>query len=415
MKTSKLFAIALVALLLGACSKNDDVIDGTPTDGDGAVVNIVLNSDSKAPGTRETEAGSTAESEVSKLEFFIFDANGNKDTQTPYFALNAYQYKTTINIASSGNVRFVVVANASIGGAIGTFGELQAKLAGRAFAADGASLNHNTRVIPTGGFEMSGETVTVIASGSYENTVTVGLDRLVSKFGKPAFTPAAAGFLNLPDVDLVELWGAGTTITNADMVFEFNGYALINGVNKSLLVNRTDWNNTSASPATTWKGKWVEWYLANESVAGMKYLASSFNASGEYTNNYSGKSSNGTWFLDDTNPVYVYENAPAIITTNVGKGYDAQKVYAFIVKGTLTANSKTVTRYWRVNLITESDYHIYRNKSYGVTITSIKTAGYATPEEAEKNDPIVPVEGETYVDVTVIVNPWEVILSSTQM
>lgn len=420
MKTSKSLAIAMAALLLSACSKNDEVIDGGLNKGEGAVVNILLENGAKGSTTRETDPGSAAESKVSTLEFFIFDSNGDKDSQTPYFALGAYQYKTTINIACSGNVRFVVVANASIGSAMATYGDLQAKLAGREFTAGETALDHNARTIPAGGFEMSGETVSVITGGSAENSVTVGLDRLVSKFGQPTFTSAATGFLNLPDIDLAEVWGAGTTVTNDDMEFAFNGYALVNGVNKSLLLNRIDWNNSSATPATTWEEEWVNWYDANETSQSLKYLGSNFDASGKYTNNYSGKNSNGSWFIEDTNPVYVYENSPAIITANVGKGYDSQKVYAFIVEGTLTANAgtsdeQTATRYWRVNLIPESDYHIYRNKSYRVSITSIKSAGYATPEEAEKNDPIVPVDGETYVDVMVIVNPWDVIVSSTQM
>lgn len=417
MKLTTPSAIVLAALLLSACHRTCD-IDGNEPDNNGrTVVNIILDRATKGATTRDTNPGSTAESNISTLEFFIFDANGNRDALTPYVVLNTYQYKTTINIASSGNVRFVVVANASAGATIPTYADLQARLATREFTAGETTLNHNARHVPAGGFEMSGETVASITAGSANHQVTVGIDRLVSKFDKPVFTSAASGFLHLSDADLKEVWGANTTVTNADMTFACDGYALINGVNKSLLLHRRDWNNP---PVATWEEEWISWYDTNETAGNLKYLTSGYDATGEYTNNYSGQDNNRSWFLNDTDPVYVYENSPAIITTGVGKGYDARKVYAFIIKGTLTAHAglaaeETVTRYWRVNLISGSDYHIYRNKSYGVTITSIKSAGHGTPERAEKNDPIVFMEGETYVDVTVAVNPWEVIVSSMEM
>lgn len=418
MKTSKLLAIALAALLFSACNNNDDIIDGNQSKGEGATVNIVLENGTKGINTRETSPGTEEESHVSKMEIFIFDEQGNPDGKTPYLSFDTYRSKTTVNIANYGKIRIVVIANSSIGKEVAsTYAALQELLATQEFVADATTPKHNARTIPTEGFEMSGEQTITILGDSKENTVTVGLDRLVSKFDKPVINSDEVGFFKLSDLELEAVWGKGTDIANEDMKFTFDGYALINGVNKSLLLNRTDWNIATNIPPATWELKWAEWYAENKDGYALKHLNSGFGAD-EYTNSYSGMQGE-SWFINDEKPVFVYENSPEIIDINVGKGYDPKMVYAFIIKGTLTVgeneDEKTAVRYWRVNLIPESFYHIYRNKSYAVTITSLKSGGYATPEEAEKNNSIVPMEDAIYMDMIVFVKPWGLVTSSTEM
>ncbi|KAK9659972.1 Major fimbrial subunit protein type IV, Fimbrillin, C-terminal, partial [Popillia japonica] len=89
------------------------------------------------------------------------------------------------------------------------------------------------------------------------------------------------------------------------------------------------------------------------------------------------------------------------------------------------ATNQSVTRYWRVNLVkstgkntentTIDDYKVYRNGLYKVTINNINTVGYETPEDAEKQEEIVPVDGAVNVEVTIEVSPWDVYESNTDM
>lgn len=414
MKTINFLTLSLIAVAFVACSK--DISNGPYlSKKELASVKIAIST-----ATRATETGSVAENKVSTLEFYVFDdvTGAIPATGASYHKINGYSTVTTLQV-ESGSMKFVVIANADLGPLTtgDTYSTLQAKLNSAEFTANSTD-GWNATVIPTSGFEMSGESTTTIVP-EITNNVTVNIDRLVSKINEPVFTaPSTVANgdveINMPNVDIDELWGAGSsaTITNADMTFTYEGYAIVNGIAKSDILFKSS-TAFDAIPWTSW------------SSTGKAYLNSDFDTTGYYFYNYTSDgdatptAESGFLAAKAATPVFVYENAPAIITTTAGDGYDPAKIYSLIIKGTIKENvgNETTVRYWRINLMQDDTWscHIRRNAVYKTTIDSIKSCGYATPEEAEKTNPIVPIPGKTYVDVTVEINPWEVILYSTPM
>lgn len=406
MKTYGLIAFA--ALMLAACNiKEEPCVIGGNEGNETTLVTVVLPDGIKfSPGSRASDEGEDNERKISWLEFFVFASDGTQDEVTPYRKIEEFAEKTMLRIANNnGIVTFVVVANYGTEGSAGigemaTYNDLLAELASREMTANLTPLNHNATVVPAHGFEMSGKNTAIIKKGSHTNTVVIELDRVVSKFSEPEF--ATSDLVNLPEECMNELWGE--VVDNSNITFEFEGYAFINGLNKTLLMNRDDWG--------PWDEKWFDWLTTTGMSAGLKYIGAEFDDDDDFENTYSGKDEDDSWFIDG--PVYAYENVPAQITLHAA-GYDRDKVYAMIIKGSLTANENSMTRYWRINLIKDSKYIILRNKHYKITVTSINSCGFRTPQEAVEDLPIVPIDGDTYVNVIVTINPWDVIESSTEM
>lgn len=405
MKTSKFLAFSLAALAFGACSNDNDADNGGSNKQqtqNAATIEISVKNATVPRST--TETGTAAERNISVLEFYVFNADGSTDGTTSYlqktYASGASVGTTRLQISANSDgtatsKTIAIVANSNIG-SVADYATLKAKLGTSVFTAEMTTLNHNARTVPSNGFEMSGES-TFSAQIGTTSSVTVGISRLVSKFNMPLFETTATDFKAMPEADLEALFGEATT--NAEVDFTFNGYALVNGISKSDLYVATTWDQATKTP----------------------YLNSEFETSGEYKNNYSGLQTVGgtaDWFLSASateEPVYVFENIPGTITVDGASGFNPKQTYAFIVKGTLAKGSVEKIRYWRVNLIKDSEYSIIRNAVYKLTVNSIKSIGYNTPKEAEESDPIIPLNDEAYVDVTVVVNNWEVISSSTEM
>jgi hypothetical protein len=426
MKTTKFIAgLFLCGSLFTACNSDDDhgkeALISNP-----AEVEISIVNPSTYSLTGDEEPGSADENKITSIEIYVFNADGTIDTKTGatgngYFTATVPTTTTTFRytvIMDSGNQKkLVAVANMGLGALATsqTYNDLRAKMSTAAFTASTAA-GYNSRTIPTGGFEMSGEVKVDIVSGTV-NSVRIPVSRLVSKINAPKFT--STGNVNttvsLTDTEKEMLWGAGAkayTIT-----FKGLGYTVINGITKSsVLFNGRDDSDDTDPKQKPWN-KWT-W-------DGKSYLNSAFDTNGKYAGAYSGQSKSGDWFLahDGTvtgeECVYVYENKPDTITVNGQIGFDPKTVYAFIIKGELVVdgdNSKNKVRYWRVDLVRSDNCHILRNNSYHVYIKTIASTGFPTEQEAEEDPDVIPPDADdTSAKIEIVVNKWRINQSETNI
>lgn len=396
LKNKTIYSLFAASAIFAACTSDNDGVTTPVVSGEAATMEISI---ATVPGLSRassgTEDGSALESLVSSFEVYLFNA---ADGSVQDYKLVADGTKKAILSGVSGGSYTVSVVTNSVT-PIGSVSQsvLYSKLGQHEFLANSA---YNATSLPATGPEMSGE-ATVLNAVEGTNPVTVNVKRLVSKFNAPTFVATALSS-QASNEELAAILGDGATVSNTS--FTFNGYALVNGLNKSDLFSQSTWSNS-----------------------GKSYLNSTF-TNGLYTHNYSGNA-NGSWFIHDNTPVYVYENRPTEVlgTTGTAIGYEPESVYAFIIEGTIysSATTQSATRYWRVNLVkstgtntgntTIDDYKVYRNGLYKVTINNINTVGYETPEEAEKQEELVPVDGAVNVEVTVEVSPWDVYESNTDM
>ena len=419
MKKLSIIFTALCIVAISGCNKKETTCCHGGKFGEPSEAIITLSS----PVTRAlsgTESGVGRENDITSLEFYIFDNTGNYldpevGTGNGYLKIdNPANLNPKIRVSAGVDKKIVVVANMNLGApdaTMDTYDELMSKLSSGEFKATSGQSDHNSRIIPTAGLEMSGftTTATVIANKT-DNVISITISRLVSKIETPSFDADISVALTQEQIE--EVWGKGVAATDA--TFTFKAYAIINGVTKSTVsfTGRADGNYKAPMVAT-----WDSW------VGTRTHLNSTFDGGGNYTNNYSGKQS-GEWFLDGTETenghrVYAYENKPTDDTYNFIDGYTPESVYACIIKGELTATISDVPvteiRYWRVNLIASDTYHMMRNCVYKVAISKITTPGYKTPKEAEEQEIIVPKSGETAADFTITVADWDINSYSTQM
>ncbi len=418
MKTIVKCSLIIAALgVLSACNK-----DERPTGDNGKTESIptkITLSVNLNAGTRsltgDEENGEPAENVVSSLEFYVFDGLGNLDPEvgrvgaTPgngYIKFTDGALSKQV-IVGSGNRRFVALANINLGdlAAGTTFTAFQAKLADILFMATPGGDDHNSRTIPDIGFGMSGKQDATIDPNISTNSVSIGLMRLVSKINEPTFASPMA--ITLSDIQLQAVWGTDTEVTNDRLTFNPLGYVVINGISNSNVLFTGNAGGDDTKPKTI---PWNTW-----SDADKEYRTSEFGPTGFYTNNYSGYTAAPDWFLNFGTPgqdrVYVYENKPGTKTNLQGQdGFDPFNVYAFIIKGELVVdgdNTLNKTRYWRVDLVHNDNYHIMRNASYHINITGIASPGQPTPEDAEEGPEIIP-DNETSVIIDLIVRKWRI-------
>jgi len=429
MKKVRIFALAAVAGALFACQKSGST-DNTPVTAQGIPTKMTLSVNFNANGgsslsralNGNDEAGTAAENAVQTIEFYVFTSAGALDTAVGtgngYIEFTDGVLSKEV-IVSSGTETFVALVNMNLGplAAGQTLADLQAKLSTGQFTITAGS--ENARAIPTTGLEMSGQAGATIVANSITNSVSIAVSRLVSKMNAPTFSdglvPAGPAGITLTDAAIQQLWPGTTTITNADLTFNPTGWVVVNGLDKSGVLFTGNAAGDDTDPLNV---PWDTW-----TATGKAYLASTFDATGAYTANYSGYG-NADFFLGLATPpvVYVYENAPQKITVSGQTGYDPQDVYAFIVKGDIivdgdatNTNGLNQTRFWRVDLVRDNDYHIMRNASYHVNISSIATPGYGTPQDAEQAPDIIPDANSTAVTITVVVNPWRINTTDTPM
>lgn len=362
-----------------------------------ATVEIAIVSAVRAAGG--TQGGSADENKIEKIEAYTFNASGNL---VDYIAVPAPIPSRITLKAESGNATVALVANATTGSQ-STLGALNAAVGTWTF-----DYSNNT-VVPADGFVMSDGKGIYLNEG--ENSTSISVKRTVSKFERPTFTGTA---IDLSGVELNKIRevfpGFGETSDRAEIEFSYTGYALANGLNKTLVMNESN---------AGWPAQRTTWYADK----GLAYLNSAFEGTGSYA------LTNGVYSGAMANPaaVYVHENFPYADFTSAGStitAYNPEEVYCFVIEGKLIWNATEVPRYWRVNLLrqsgtgasqTDDNYKVYRNGVYTVNIDEIRTVGHKTPIEAEEEMPVINPAGETSVSITVTAVDWDVFISNTQM
>ena len=89
--------------------------------------------------------------------------------------------------------------------------------------------------------------------------------------------------------------------------------------------------------------------------------------------------------------------------------FDKDEVVAFIIKGTFSGTGVSdVTRYWRVNLLKDDAWKIFRNSIYRITMQDITTVGWGTPKEAEEEEGPVIDPSESSITIDIEVAKWDV-------
>lgn len=337
--------------------------------------------------------GTPAENKISKLEFYVFESDGERDTERSYVPIADYAGgKINFAVNAGLNKKVVVAANMNLGEmATKNYAEVKKTI------SDLELDNTNSRVIPTSGIPMSGEGTVDVVQDVLDNKITIEISRLFAKVFKPAVIN------NVPvDIDMDELKEIFGDEIDQQPVFKLDSYALINGIdNSDAFDNMSTWDRT-----------------------GRQYLLSGFTADVNANLNlaYSGLEGTGNYWLsgeeDESEYVFAYENVPLPKTVNGVSGFDRNTVYAFLIKGSLEYDQTEEDRYWRVNLIRDDMYKIYRNTVYKVTINKITTAGYATAKEAEEdnnNGHVVPGEDQTGILATIEVAKWNLKTQETDM
>lgn len=441
MKLFKPLAIALCATTLFACSKDDVVKGDEVISGDPCEVNLIISSDNKTRGISDNFVdGTDLENVIKVLEFYVFDSSGNPDVEvgriddsTPgkgYKKITTTSNEKVHKIVMSGgtNKKIVAVINMELGElTTNNYDALKAQLAKGAFTAnstDGYNARTENRTL---GFEMTGEKQFSITAGSINNNVSINVSRLASRINAPSFDNSTPGFVNLDEEDLEVIWEDKLSdVTGKNLTYVNEGYVVVNGRSKTdaFFRGNADGDDRKNKVETVNGVQYVVPDWNTWSGAGKTNLTSTFtttgDGTGDYTSTYSGKGIAADWFLngntsDNEHRVYVYENKPATITVpSLGiTGYDPATTYALIVKGTLVVDGDNLntnqlnrTRYWRIDLTRDDDYHVYRNASYAITVNKVSTPGYGSPEEAEKLNPVIPPKNQTSTDVKIVVSGW---------
>ena len=374
-----------------------------------------------------------------------------------------WPYTTQLQMGGGSNKDIIVVANADLGAPVTTVGSEKLNTFAKVMSAisektKDVMTNAISRVVPTNGFIMSGYTLNanVVAERS-DNKISVKMDRAVARIEVPVEAANVTFDLDLDELE--KLYGDKTTKTNTDnLEFEFTGYAVINGLRKSSIgfVGNNINDGTPGTAADVVYSNFTRPYLKN-GIEGTNmwawnlWTANATAANGTVTpgafatargpriksntdalmsgstpntdpsawrDAYSGYTnlvlSSGGWFIDSSNAnpnVYVYESKPDTKSSEVYSGYDPDGVIALIIRGTITDTSATdpapqKTRYWRVNVRVDDEYHIIRNSTYQTTISTIQTPGFASPQEAEDSEDIVAKPDETISEFTISVNKW---------
>lgn len=404
--------IALIVLGLAACQKNESAANGDET-GDPVVVSINIKKSagvtSRADGN--VIVGTNAENAITKIEFFVYEADGSKDNKYPYHSPTSVATGTHTFLVSEGaGKQFLVAINQYLGenAMEDTYDDMLKVLTTKALFTNAPANYSQTAIEENIGYAMSGSGQKDIIMGN-TNHLDIDVSRVISRVRAPKVKgsgmvlTAADLFSSTPVDDLAtymtEIFGSDYTDLGEapveNLKWEFTGYVLINGIDKSYaFTNKEDnWD-------TTGKTYFKTGYTTEDGL--------------EISSVYGGASA-GDKFLpaNNTGEIFVYENIPGLI---VGDGssnspviFQQDQVTAFIVKGQFSATNinggSPVTRYWRVNLIKDDHWKIYRNCVYEVTMNSINTPGFSSPKEAENDGPIIhPDESTISIDLNIM--PW---------
>jgi hypothetical protein len=405
----KALALFIAGTTVAGCS-NDTTIYEPPV-ADGTFVTIKLQGDAK---TRAEETGTAAEKAINKLGIYVFNQDGSRDALSPYVEIPAPSGETqfTVPVVSGQGKRVYVVANGASDTikVSGVYANLET--VEKTFSAIVMDKNNSTLATPTDGFMMSGLSAEWNVEAGENSTAAVHLARLVAKIYAPTLdNNATVDFSKATQEEINAVFGAGTKLVPSDSyTLQLTGYAVINGLHKSVLYNTADFIT------------WVEKSYYDDSVTPVVslYDKATYDANGIFTSSYTG----ATLLTTTANPyIYAYENKPVRRMNNGVEMSVANTVYAFIVAakitGTAVADGSITTsaeRYWRVNFYKGDIYKVQRNAAYRITVNKVVTLGAGTPEDAENGDgPFVPDPGNSAVNIRIDVLNWNLLSETTQM
>jgi len=258
--------------------------------------------------------------------------------------------------------------------------------------------------VPQNGIPMAGEMDGVDVEEESIQRVEIAISRLYGRFNAPTDNNARVNLEPKEEAKLIELWEGRPIV--GDLKFDLNGYVVVNGLKKSF-----------AFPNYGVTDEFAQW---DENVWTIGADVHNYTRS-QYNNKQLGTVYSGNNFLTDK-PVYVFENSPHRTEENELIGFAPETVYAFIIEAELYDDgnpANTATRYWRINVSNTAEkatvYKILRNAIYNVDIKNVKTIGYATPEDAEEENKIIPEPGQEGIEAYISVADWRVFNEGTDI
>lgn len=420
MKNIKIPAIVLItALGLSACNKPPAAPEDPPIpDGVGSLTisfdsrtDIMVATRGDEGNSKDgTESATAAENEIRMIEFFAFDAAGDPAGEGAYFRkdITSGTSLTTTILVSEGDMTFLAVVNADIFADVDdynastdgkTYNDIKALIAVLALSSA------NSQTAPAAGYYVMTDEASMTIVEGVANNLTMRLDRLLSKIMAPTLQGGGVGVADvLADADALDTL-FGTDIAGGDAVanlaWVFDGYVVINGISNSYVFRYFNWTGWAAQTGWNWN-------------------KSAYDATGSALVSAYGAGTTGDLFIASNNqePVFAYENRPSRSQEASGAAtvFEQDEVTAFLIKGHFTADvtpdggtqasQESDPRYWRVNLLRADTWDVYRNSVYRVTINNVRTIGFATPQEAEEDGPIVD-PSETSVTITIVINDWD--------
>ena len=328
------------------------------------------------------------------MEFFVFNSDGSfQKYYKPASVASDNQYTFLVN---AGSLTILTAANQNLGEpAPASLADFKKSSSYKELSLDGT--NSRSDISTSLGFAMAAEGTANVVEGE-TNKLSLSIRRLLSKVESPKVAPTNE--IKIPDAELLKILGLGTseTVPN-DLKWTFKGYMVINGINQSLAFeyeNLTNWERFAT--ASNFKTTFSPDGATVETVYSVKSDDNS-------------ETSNGFLPAGYDKPVYVYENIPTMLQGSNGQAatvFDKDEVVAFIIKGTFSGTGVSdVTRYWRVNLLKDDAWKIFRNSIYRITMQDITTVGWGTPKEAEEEGPVIdPSESSITIDIEVA--KWDV-------
>jgi len=330
------------------------------------------------------------------LEFFVFNSDGSYQKYFKPEVLAANNQYTFL--VDAGNLTVLTAVNQNLGEpspAPASLTDFKKNSLYKELLLDGS--NSRADISTSTGFAMAAEGTINVVEGE-TNTLNLSVRRLLSKIESPKVDPSNQ--ITAPKDDLLKILGLGENGTvPSDLKWTFDGYMVINGINQSRAFEYKeleDW--TRFATATNFKTTFSMDGETVESVYSVK-------------KDDADETTNGFLPAIYDKPVYVYENVPTTLQGGNGSAatvFDKDEVVAFIVRGTFSGTGESgVTRYWRVNLLKDDAWKIYRNSIYRITMKDIKTVGWSTPKEAEEEGPVVSPT-ESSISINIEVAQWDV-------
>lgn len=231
MKLRNLLAVSVTAFTLLSCNDSDNNLNPAPNQGELAAITVKVKGNADTRALTGEETGSANENDINSLEFFVFNNDGSfQKYYKPTSVVSDNQYTFLVN---AGNLTILIAANQNLGEpspAPASLADFKKSSLYKALSLDGT--NSRSDISASLGFAMAAEGTANVVEGE-TNKLSLSVRRLLSKIENPKADPANK--VTAPDADLLKILGldaSGTVPT--DLKWTFNGYTVINGINRSL-------------------------------------------------------------------------------------------------------------------------------------------------------------------------------------